>query len=606
MLSYTITVPPTVGTAVSTASFSTSYLATEDNSTLSENQLGTTSASGSGNDAIGTMSNGNITMTFAAGGGISVTDINIVGTDTMTDEGGDASQTQGAGTTSWNGRVLPESYESSGFTSGTISREKQTTTEMMSDVAVIVTTTTSTASMVGATTSSLSNDETIAVATTTTSTAEATRTTLATDNIFTRAITTVSEKVTAYGPALTVTTETETVDPAFTENTLSVTTKTLPPTNTGFRHTATVVMLDGNEVVWRPTTSGTLPIEDMCDYYQGGTHTLYPITTALDPVQTPDNYEETFGVTSSEGETTVLTAKTSATSVVSSADKTFPGQTVSATLNKLSSTTRTTSVTETDGGAIFTDVSTGWTTTGSSISVDNINVPTTVATTSEFTFTKTYGANGLSYGYTVQPWTWLKIAERVVVENPKAFESKYFNARANFASEIKIGQDLEANGLTISAPSTAIGAITAVLPYPTSWQYAENSATFTVSLNGRGATISSENSSTSGSRSGDWRVNGGSTCVVDISERLSPAGKAPIGKITAYAGMGRFFTTKNGQTGILSAINFSSREIQEGEDRVASSAAPLVEAGFITGDGSYWFATTRNHTAVIAETRRIF
>jgi len=610
MISWTITVPPTVGTAYATDSAS-GLTENTDAAPFEEDEvavyaLGTTSSSGSAN--VSTSSNGDITRfeTFASAFASSEFQRNdSLSIYNLEGSGAGADGDSGNATTSWNGQTLPESYESGGYTSATRTSSKQTSTTVNFTWQAHETTTTSSTKVSGTTRTTTSGTQTLTVAATTSVTTQKTVTGSSVGNDTRNATTTASDTVTAYGGTFSVSTTTGIV--TLGQSTTTQTSVSRPPTNTGFRHTATVVSLEGGEILWKPTTSGRGALSVICESYDAGRHTINRLTTATLGAELDYLEQVSFDVDTEETTVTTSTVSSQTITVAAQTNKAFPASEVTSAIVKNSSTTVISTKTGTSVTAIPVRTTTAYSTRSTEIEIDGVQVPTSALTTTENTFTVTYGTTAPGAGYTVQPWTWAKLFQAAGVGGAKALESQYFHGRGAPAGS-SAGTQARAGNLSFTALATALNGQTIVAAYPTSWTQSDASKTSTISVDGEGATISTQNATTAGSQSGLWEVEGQATHQALVSNRISPAGRAPKGSITAFYGPGIFYTSANGGTGTVSVANFVTREVDpEAADRTAYRPAPLYELGFLTYDGgSYFVTTTRFDSNIIAESSSVF
>lgn len=600
MISWTITVPPTVGTAYETGS-QTGVIVQEAPEGVEDYYVYDGTYGGDGFRS--TKSNGDVEGSGNYQYEVSFSEyLNFE----LAQEGVDNYNNSGAFTQSWNGEGFPNTYETSGYTSGTRTSVKQTSTTAAFTWRAHGTTTTSATIISGTTKTATSDTETITVATTTQSTTQRTATSSSVANDTRNATTTATDTVTAYGNTVSVSTTTETI--SLGQPTTTQTSVSRPPTNTGFRHTATVISLEGDEILWKPTTSGRGALSVICESYDAGRHTINRLTTAVLGEEIGTDGNLTVDFTTDSITVTQSVVSTQSTTVVPQGQKAFPGATATTAIVKLSSTTATSTTSGWDVSEYPVRTTTVYSTRSTQINVDGVQVPTTALTTSESTFTITAGTTASEGATTIiQPWTWAKLFQAPGVGGAKAFESQYLHGRGAPAGS-SAGTQARAGNLSFTALTTALNGQTIVAAYPTSWTQSDASKTSTILVDGAGVTVSTQNSSTGGSQSGLWEVEGQATHQALVSNRISPAGRAPKGSITAFYGPGIFYTSANGGTGTVSVANFVTSEVDpEAADRTAYRPAPLYELGFLTYDGgSYFVTTTRFDSNIIAESSSVF
>jgi hypothetical protein len=626
MISWTITVPPTVGTAQGTdsASQSVSYTYTNIEFLDSEQTLAGTdfsgafssSSAGAGGSAI--LANGNTTASGSGAFGFSET---LADQPVTTETGSTSGSESGATTTSWNGSISvnppltyeEEADESVKYTSTTQTSAKQTTQQSNFTVAVDTLATLPVSWVSGTTRTTEINSETLTIATTTTTQAattginstqaSGTQTVLVpatqASNSSAIVLTTSSDTVTAYGYRSSGTTYT---GPDITPTIAgATTTTTFGPTNTGFRHTATVAIVGANEVLWELTTNGTGMLSDLCASHGQGTHTILPKITRLQPVQGNPPYLDTYETTL----TTATTSTTSSTQTTLANGNSFPAQTASVQINKArTTTTQITKTLSTYEGPI--ESTTVWTTATTMLSLDGQDVFSTIPQTSEITFSKAYGAQtleeGFASGFTTEPWTFLKMTQAVMAQGQSAYQSNYLSGRAAPNNLTAVGQNLRAVGLTFTA-DTALAQQTAIAPFPTSWTYTQGQTSGTISLGGGGASRTTQDESTFGTTSGAWQIEGGTTHEFVVAAQIAVGGKPPKGNnISLLYPPGVYFTSNStGQSGIEEVTELKTSSAPVGDSRTARMSAPVFVGGWVTaGGGLDLFTTARNAQATIA------
>jgi len=185
-------------------------------------------------------------------------------------------------------------------------------------------------------------------------------------------------------------------------------------------------------------------------------------------------------------------------------------------------------------------------------------------------------------GFTTCLWGYQELGY-VPNNNQGVYAKSFLAGRAAPADLTNPKQNLQAGGLTLTVPETVLANQTVYLPRPMiSWSYS-NSNTLTIfSLDAEGATVitafsNDETSEISSSESGQWIAQGQAATICNVAgnQQINAGGAAATGQITAIYGAGWYATTnENGDSGVKSY------------DRVVTllQSAPDASVGSTSGD----------------------
>lgn len=165
-----------------------------------------------------------------------------------------------------------------------------------------------------------------------------------------------------------------------------------------------------------------------------------------------------------------------------------------------------------------------------------------------------------AYGLTTCLWGYQELGY-VPNNNQSVYAKSFLAGRAAPAELNNPAQNLQAEGLTLTVPETVLANQTVYLPRPmTSWSYSNNDGSTIFSLDAEGATVitafsNDEDSGISSSQSGKWMTQGRAATICNVAgdQQINAGGAAATGQITAIYGAGWYATTnENGASGMQS------------------------------------------------------
>jgi hypothetical protein len=161
-----------------------------------------------------------------------------------------------------------------------------------------------------------------------------------------------------------------------------------------------------------------------------------------------------------------------------------------------------------------------------------------------------------AYGLTTCLWGYQELGY-VPNQSQSVYARSFVSGRASPADLTNPAQNLQAGGLTLTVPETVLANQSVYLPRPmTSWSYSNNDATTRYSVDAEGATVITDFSNgNTASESGEWQAQGqaATNCNVAGNQQINPGGGAALGQITAIYGPGWYATTnENGVSGVQS------------------------------------------------------
>jgi hypothetical protein len=612
MISWTITVPPTIGPATFTESGSASenYEAVFGLVNGSEpEQIYSSSFSNSNSGQTLVLSNGDTvidreeqsqfyaaTFFYISEGEAPENDTQQGNTNTIYEL-----------TYSWNGNTLGLSEAPS---QEIITIEAQTTRADVSTYSYGVNVTTTQSAITGDT--SLVSSQTVATTASTIVTNSTTQSILV--NQATTVTTTTSHEVTAYNG------------------------------NTGNRHTATQIIAEGNERIFvpnAPPTSGMAASYGLLgDFADETLNVVYPQIITWAPV-TPQNEltssQSTQTAQVSSANSYVLTKSIQAVTNSS----VYPSPSVSVGISDLAvSNAPAQQVTQTayDYGNYYTTTAVATTQTYVGQLVDGKWFDRTAWTTSERTLTlpvgatysdsyatenidtvaavygtageQEFGAGANASGFTTTPWSYWQLYQ-MGNHAPTSYAKSYVYGRGNPSDLSEYGTQLSAQGMTLTAPFTAKAAQTAVLPFPmTSWSFTQSNVSVLVSADAAGVTQTSQFSNGSAtSQSGAWALEGTANTSMSpygkTAVALNAGGEAATGQATLVYGPGAALTTNSDGVsgvelgGVRSALFDSTKE----RTAISTALQYVAAPSYSQGEGMFFVTTTRNPLGHIADTQ---
>ena len=225
-----------------------------------------------------------------------------------------------------------------------------------------------------------------------------------------------------------------------------------------------------------------------------------------------------------------------------------------------------------------------------------------------------------AFGLTTCLWGYQELGY-VPNQNQSVYAKSFLAGRAAPAELNNPALNLQAGGLTLTVPETVLANQTVYLPRPMiSWSYSNSNASTTWSLDAEGATVTTAFSNgTTSSESGEWATQGQAVtkCNVAGNPQINPGGAAATGQITAIYGPGWYATTnENGASGVqsydrvvaqLQSAPDSGGPISSSGDfpwqRLARSSVEQFVASVRYGQGQaggpYFTTATRNPTTHI-------
>jgi hypothetical protein len=221
-------------------------------------------------------------------------------------------------------------------------------------------------------------------------------------------------------------------------------------------------------------------------------------------------------------------------------------------------------------------------------------------------FASSSGSSESAYGLTTCLFGYQELGN-VPNQGQRVYAKSFLAGRASPAELSAPALNLQAAGMTLTVPATVLANQTVYLPRPmTSWSSSNSEASTTFTLDAEGATaITAFSNGSTSSQSGEWTAQGqaATNCNVAGNQQINPGGAAATGQITAIYGPGWYATTnENGVSGVQSYPRVFA-ELQSVSGRLARSSVEQFLASVRYGQGqvvaAYFTTATRNPTTHI-------
>ena len=442
--------------------------------------------------------------------------------------------------------------------------------------------------------------------------------------------TTSQEAITAsiVGTLFTTFTTTVTAATSQTETSVGSTTETTSTTRSyslwngtsGTRQTATVVIIGTNEVLYVPTTTyfGNM-VTSAANSFTSGTQTILPkafnssgatisfgvVTQLAETVTTTQTCETTTGTTytftpisaslipstTSKSSTRWTTSSLSTGSFETTSVVGTPGAPYTALVSSTFAASRgTTSYVQ-----AYSRIMSG-TSLASTVSEVGVSADSYSATIMDTEYDIEAG-RGTTYYSTHAAVTWFDTSplqiSSLLLPFPLVTAASFYEARTPLASLSSTARDVYAVGITFQKPTsvTMFAGQTAAVQEPTTWSYMSDSNTVSASAWSGGLSLTSFDTSSNTSTSGAWvAARTPNTTHDTYSQRNLALGAAPTGTAKVTRLPGYFWTSDSITSGTMS---ISETETASGAaSRVASSAMPI----FSVGQGLWFLTSIRNDT----------